>query len=56
MAIDFDEWMKYGYDQGWISDVFCDTHDGAPWDDDEMNQWESGGDPCAFCVRVFHLN
>lgn len=56
MAIDFEDWIEYGYDQGWISDVFCDTHDGTPWTDEEYQELEKGLDPCAFCIRVFHLD
>ena len=33
--MNFDEWVKYGYKKGWISDVFCNTHDGPPMSDEE---------------------
>lgn len=56
MAINFDEWMKYGYDNGWISDVFCDTHDGPPWEDEEIKEWDEGGDPCSFHVKLIKLH
>ena len=52
---DFDEWLKFGYDKGWISDVFCNTHDGGPMTDEEEKQWEDGQDPCMFVVRVNEL-
>jgi hypothetical protein len=54
--MDFETWMKYGYDNGWISDVFCSTHDGGPMTDEEQQEWEDGGDPCMFCVRVNELD
>ena len=38
MDLDFDAWIKYGYDKGWISDVFCNTHDGPPMSDEEMQE------------------
>jgi len=56
MDLNFNDWMKFGYDKGWISDVFCDTHEGAPFTDEEMKEWDEGGDPCSFQVRVWELN
>ena len=44
--LEFEIWLKNGYDRGWISDVFCETHDGSPMSDEEMQEWEEGGDPC----------
>ncbi len=38
--LDFNSWMKYGYEKGWISDVFCNTHDGGPMTDEELQEWE----------------
>jgi hypothetical protein len=54
--MDFNEWMKFGYEKGWISDVFCNTHDGGPLTDDEQQEWDEGEDPCMFCVRVNELD
>ena len=48
--------MKYGYDKGWISDVFCDTHEGGPMTDEEAQEWDEGGDPCSFHVKVWELH
>ncbi len=56
MDLTFSDWIKFGYDKGWISDVFCNTHDGAPMNDEEMQEWDEGGDPCSFQVRVWELN
>lgn len=53
---DFQEWMQFGYKKGWISDVFCNTHDGGPMTDEEQLEWDEGGDPCMFCVRVNELD
>ena len=50
--MDFNSWMKYGYDKGWISDVFCNTHDGQPMSEEEELEWESGNDPCSFHVKL----
>jgi len=52
----FNFWIKFGYRKGWVSDVFCDTHEGPPLSDEEMLEWEEGGDPCSFHVKVNILN
>ena len=54
--LEFEIWLKNGYDRGWISDVFCNTHDTPPMDDEEMQEWEDGGDPCSFHVKVIELH
>lgn len=54
--LEFEIWLKNGYDRGWISDVFCDTHDGPPMSDEEMQEWDEGGDPCSFHVKVHELH
>lgn len=55
MDLSFDDWIKFGYDKGWISDVFCNTHDGPPILPEEEYEWNEGGDPCSFQVRVWEL-
>ena len=50
--LEFEIWLKNGYDRGWVSDVFCNTHDGAPMTEEEMQEWDEGGDPCSFQVRI----
>ena len=54
--LEFEIWLKNGFDRGWISDVFCNTHDGAPMTEEEMQEWDEGGDPCSFPVRINNLN
>ena len=54
--LEFEIWLKNGYERGWVSDVFCNTHDAPPMTDEEMQEWDEGGDPCSFQVRVNHLN
>ncbi len=54
--LEFEIWLKNGYDRGWVSDVFCNTHDGAPMTDKEMQEWDEGGDPCSFQVRINMLD
>ena len=50
--LEFEIWLKSGYDRGWISDVFCNTHDGPPLTDEEEQEWNEGGDPCCHVVRL----
>jgi hypothetical protein len=54
--LEFEIWLKNGYDRGWVSDVFCYTHDGPPLTDEEMQEWEEGGDPCSFHVKINALH
>jgi hypothetical protein len=44
--LEFEIWLKNGYDRGWVSDVFCE----------EMQEWEEGGDPCSFHVKLHELH
>ncbi len=53
--LEFEIWLKSGYDRGWITDVFCNTHDGSPMTEEEMQEWDEGGDPCSFQVRLNYL-
>jgi hypothetical protein len=50
--LEFNIWYKNGVDRGWISEIFCDTHEGAPMTDDEELEWSEGGDPCSFHVKI----
>ena len=50
---EFQIWFDNGVKRGWISDVTCATHDGIdPISQEEIDEWESGGDPCQFVVRI----
>jgi len=50
---EFHIWFDNGVKNGWITDVFCATHDGIPsLSKEEEDEWEEGGDPCQFCVRI----
>ena len=47
-----DEWLRYGYDNGFCSPPVCSTHDGVPTtaSEDEEFEW---GDPCVSVVRLY---
>ena len=48
----FDEWMAFGIEQGYCTDQYCETHDGAPMSDTEAAEFDEGGDPCIHVVRL----
>ena len=56
MDLEFEIWFQNGIDRGWISDVFCDTHEGPPLTEEEAKEWDEGGDPCSFQVRINMLH
>ena len=44
---EFEIWMENGIERGWITEPFCNTHDGDNYmTEEEMQEWEEGGDPC----------
>jgi hypothetical protein len=50
---DFDDWLRYGQQRGWISSPVCATHIGLPNTDDEEAAWEAGEDPCQHALRLW---
>jgi len=48
----FDEWLDYGIKNDYCSPQFCNTHDGLPMVDIEMEVWDEGHDPCLHMVRL----
>jgi hypothetical protein len=55
MDEDFANWLDKGTGQGWITEPFCHTHDGDPYmTEEEQKEWEDGGDPCMFVVKLLN--
>ena len=52
--MNFDEWIKIGYDLGYCSPPVCSVHDGPPTTATEDEQWEEGEDPCLHIVRLYN--
>jgi hypothetical protein len=50
MVLMFRYWYKFGIKMGYISPVFCVTHDGGTeyMSEEALEEWEEGGDPCQF--------
>jgi len=46
------EWLKLGYENGWVSPPVCYTHDGLPTTAAEDDEFEEG-DPCLHIVRIY---
>ena len=50
---DFLDWMAFGVSQGWVTEPFCNTHDGDPYmTEEEEQEWEDGGDPCLSVLKL----
>lgn len=54
-AARFWEWLKIGRENGWISDPYCDRHEGITMTDEEMERWELDEDECLFAVRLYEV-
>jgi len=50
--MNFDEWLKYGIENGFCTEQFCSTHDAMPLHETEERAWSEGNDPCAHMVRL----
>lgn len=52
---EFGIWLTNGIERGWVSDPYCHTHDGGMqyMSEEELEEWEAGGDPCEHVVRIF---
>lgn len=51
--MDFEEWLKIGYDNGWIGAPVCYTHDGLPTTSAEEDEFFGGGEPCVHIIRLY---
>lgn len=49
---DFEQWIRWGWEQGWVSPIVCNSHDGVPMSEAEEEEWEEG-DPCIHVVRLY---
>jgi hypothetical protein len=50
--MDFEAWLKMGYDNGWVGPDVCVTHDGVPMTASEDSEFETG-DPCVHVMRLY---
>jgi hypothetical protein len=50
---DFEEWLAIGVQRGWVTEPFCNTHNGYQYLTDEQERdFDSGGDPCVDVIQL----
>ena len=51
--LEFRIWLENGIERGWVTEPFCNTHEGDPYmSEEEMEEWDQGGDPCQVVIKV----
>lgn len=53
--MNFHDWLDIGVKNGWVSEPYCDTHDGGPFSEEEMSDFDEGIDSCRIAMRVWHV-
>jgi len=48
----FDEWIKYGIENGYCTEQHCYIHAGPPLTDREYAAWDRGTDFCVHALRL----
>ena len=48
----FEQWAKFGFDQGWVGPPVCETHDGLPLSEAELAEFNES-DPCVHILRLY---
>lgn len=51
--MEFDEWLALGMAKDWCGPAVCDTHDGTPYSEAELDEFEDGADPCIHLIRLY---
>jgi hypothetical protein len=50
---EFEIWLENGIERGWVTEPFCNTHEGDPYmTEEEEKEWEEGGDPCQVVIKI----
>ena len=47
--MNFEKWLKRGYDKGWVGPPVCASHDGVPMTEAEYEDDE----PCVHIIRLY---
>lgn len=53
VGMTIDEWLRIGFDNGWVGPIVCDTHDGLPLTQEESDALWTGDEPCVSILRVY---
>jgi hypothetical protein len=52
---EFLAWLRSGIEKGWVTEPFCNTHEGDPYmTEEEEKEWEDGGDPCLSVIKLLN--
>ena len=51
--MDFDTWARVGYEAGWCSPPVCYSHDGVPMTATEIEELDTGEEPCLHVIRLY---
>lgn len=50
---EFEIWLENGIKRKWVTEPFCNTHEGDPYmNEEEQKEWEEGGDPCQVVIKI----
>jgi hypothetical protein len=53
MVDDFNDWLALGLEKGWITEPFCNTHEGYQFlTDEQQEEFNEGGDPCVVVIQI----
>ena len=50
---EFEFFVQWAQESGWLSPSFCSTHDGPPLTEEEDEDFIEGFDPCIVVMRVW---
>jgi hypothetical protein len=52
---EFEIWLNNGIERRWVTEPFCNTHEGDPYmSEEETKEWEEGGDPCQVVIKIIN--
>lgn len=51
--MNYEQWLEYGWEQGWCGPPICVTHDGEPTSEEEDNELFDGNDICIHVLRLY---
>lgn len=46
-------WLNFGMNRKWISAPTCSTHEWLDMTEEELEEFDEGGDPCVTAVRIW---
>ena len=52
---EFQAWLTAGIQKGWVTEPFCNTHEGDPYmTEEEEKEWDDGGEPCLSVIKLLN--